>query len=162
MDQQSTFETSVFEKTRKMMSQQENNILLLDDNIITFVARGDLHFYVVGSVSENEIILSAILTAITDSLDILLRGESSKTRVLENLDLVVLVYDEIIDNGLVLELDPETIAERVSMEGEGQGPGSPTGLRIGGQNIDLKNLNEDTIRNAVKGVRDSLIRNLLK
>ena len=44
----------------------------------------------------------------------LLRNSTDRRTLLENYDLLSLCIDEIIDDGIVLETDPVTIAGRVS------------------------------------------------
>ena len=44
--------------------------------------------------------------------NILLRNEVERRNILENLDLVLLIMDEIVDGGIVLETDPNNIANR--------------------------------------------------
>jgi hypothetical protein len=70
--------------------------------------------YVVGPSSENEIFLFNVILALRDSLNILLKNSTDKRTIIENYDLVSLAIDEIVDDGIVLETDPVTIAHRVS------------------------------------------------
>ena len=79
----------------------------------------DLRLFIVAKSSENELIIVSILEALYDSLSALLRVPIEKQAVLENLDLTLLIIDEIIDNGLILETDANTIASRVAMVEEG-------------------------------------------
>ena len=48
----------------------------------------------------------------------LLRGKVEKQTILENLELILLALDELVDDGIILELDPRAIANRVLMKGE--------------------------------------------
>jgi coatomer subunit zeta len=86
--------------------------------------------YVVGSADENEILLFNVIVALRDSLNLLLKSDSStlwilfvlilqrnqidKRTVIENYDLVSLAVDEIVDDGIILETDPVIVATRVS------------------------------------------------
>lgn len=38
-------------------------------------------------------------------------------RLLENLDFLLLVIDELVDGGILLETDPQIISERVALKG---------------------------------------------
>ena len=42
----------------------------------------------------------------------LLRSEVEKRNVLENMDLMLLIMDEIVDGGVIMETDPTGIANR--------------------------------------------------
>ena len=59
----------------------------------------DLIIYFVSGPEENEIMLSAALSALSEALQLLMRNQLEKRGVLENLDLVVLCLDETIDDG---------------------------------------------------------------
>lgn len=107
---------------------------------------GDLHFYVTGGVDENEIILASVLTGFFEAVSLLLRGVMEKRTVLENLDLVLLTLDELVDGGVILETDPNVIANRVSMRGaDGDTP-----------------LAEQSFTQALASAKEQLTRNLLR
>lgn len=57
---------------------------------------------------------ASVILALRDSLNILLKNSVDKRTIIENYDLVSLAIDEIVDDGIVLETDPITIASRVS------------------------------------------------
>ena len=42
------------------------------------------------------------------------RQSIERRAILEHYDLVVITHDEIIDNGVIMDLDPTTIVQRVS------------------------------------------------
>ena len=46
------------------------------------------------------------------------RGSVEKSSLLDNLELVLLTLDELVDNGVILEIDPLAIANRVLMQGQ--------------------------------------------
>ena len=65
---------------------------------------------------------------------------------LENLDLVLLVLDELVDGGVILETDPGVIANRVSMRGaDSETP-----------------LTEQSFAQAIASAREQISRNLLR
>ncbi len=47
----------------------------------------------------------------------MLRGKVEKQTILENLELILLTLDELVDDGIILEIDPLNIANRVLMKG---------------------------------------------
>jgi coatomer subunit zeta len=106
----------------------------------------DLLFYVTSSEHENEIVVSAVLQALFESISMLLRGITEKRTALENLDLVLLAIDELIDGGVILETDPNVIASRVSMRGvDGEVP-----------------ITEQSFIQAFASAREQISRNLLR
>ncbi|KAF2802105.1 snare-like protein [Mytilinidion resinicola] len=107
---QKAFEKGLLEKTAK----QTSDIILYDNRICVFKTEGDLMLYVVGGAEENEILLYHVILALRDSLNILLKNSVDKRTVIENYDLVSLAVDELVDDGIILEIDPVVIASRVS------------------------------------------------
>jgi hypothetical protein len=75
----------------------------------------DVFFYVVGSVSENEIILQTVLEAFVNTLKTVLKGHLDKHTILDNLELLLLTVDEIVDAGTVLETDSNVLSKRVML-----------------------------------------------
>lgn len=126
---------------------------MMDDGLVVYRFIGDLMFYVVGDVDENEILLSDVLTGFCDSITLLLRNAVEKKTVLENLDLVLLAMDEITEGGLILETDPAVIATRVTMRSGDDLNDSPLAL----ENPGLQSLSV-----AFGNVKEQLARSLLK
>ena len=146
-------ETSLFTKTARTNARGEAEILMMDDGLVVYRFIGDLMFYVVGDVDENEILLSDVLTGFCDSITLLLRNAVEKKTVLENLDLVLLAMDEITEGGLILETDPAVIATRVTMRSGDDLNDSPLAL----ENPGLQSLSV-----AFGNVKEQLARSLLK
>ena len=74
----------------------------------------DVTLYLLGSLDENELILQQAFNAFKDSLDLILNSGIDKKNIQENYDMVLLAIDETIDDGIILETDPATIASRVT------------------------------------------------
>ncbi|MCJ1273436.1 Golgi-to-ER vesicle coat component [Puttea exsequens] len=108
--EQKAFEKGLLEKTNK----QSSDIILYDGRIVVFKMEGDVMMYVVGGPEENEILLFGVVLALRDSLAILLKNSTDKRTLIENYDLVSLAIDEIVDDGIILEVDPVVVASRVS------------------------------------------------
>ncbi|EIE23550.1 zeta-cop, subunit of COP-I complex [Coccomyxa subellipsoidea C-169] len=143
---QATYEKSVFAKTNRTLARGEAEITMFDDVIVVYKFIGDLMFFVTGSQDENELILCQVLQGFYESISLLLRSAVEKKTVLENLDLVLLVMDETVDGGLILETDPATIASRVAMRGPD----------------DNLSLTEQTFSRALATAKEQLARSLLK
>eukprot|EP01098_Paradermamoeba_levis_P014375 TRINITY_DN683_c0_g1_i1.p1 TRINITY_DN683_c0_g1~~TRINITY_DN683_c0_g1_i1.p1 ORF type:complete len:202 (-),score=64.60 TRINITY_DN683_c0_g1_i1:167-709(-) len=119
-------EKNVFNKT----SRANGDIILLDGMIIVYRGAADVLFYVAGDENENELLLSNVLNVLYDAISILLSvpssaGQIDKRSLLENLDYILLCVDELLDGGVVLESEPQVIANKVLMkevEGATDGP----------------------------------------
>ena len=145
--QQMKFEKEVFTKTQRNNARGEAEIALLDHHVVVYKFCADLHFFVTAHVDENEIIVATVLNAFFDAVSLLLRGVVEKRAALENLDLVLLTIDELIDGGIILETDPNAIANRVTMRGC-ESEATP--------------LAEQSLSSALAIAREQLTRNLLR
>ncbi|CCH60773.1 hypothetical protein TBLA_0D02700 [Henningerozyma blattae CBS 6284] len=110
LKKQIEFEKSLVKKTHK----QDSEILIFENNLVIYKEYLDLTIYLIGSLDENEIILQQAFAAIRDSLDLILESGIDKKNIQEHYDMVLLIIDETIDNGIILETDSATIASRAT------------------------------------------------
>ncbi|ORX85224.1 coatomer protein [Basidiobolus meristosporus CBS 931.73] len=122
LKEQKAFEKALFEKTRRTNSE----IILFEGQVVVYRSSVDVYFYVVGSAEENELLLSSVLSAYYEAVSTLLRDQIEKRTVLDHYDLVTLALDETIDDGIILEVEPENIVSRVSKRGQDSFEGSLT------------------------------------
>ncbi|XP_077171359.1 coatomer subunit zeta-2 isoform X2 [Paroedura picta] len=108
--EQKLFEKNVFNKTHKTDSE----IAFLEGLTIVYKSSIDLFLYVVGSSQENELMLMSVLSCLFESLSHLLRKNVEKRTLLENMDGVLLVVDEIVDGGVILECDPQQVVQNMN------------------------------------------------
>ncbi|KFQ22977.1 Coatomer subunit zeta-1, partial [Mesitornis unicolor] len=108
---QAAFERSIFSKTHR----GGDEVACLDGLTVVYRSSVDLFFYVVGGCQENELMLSAVLTCLLDTLSHLLRKEVEKRWLLENMEGTFLVVDEIVDRGVILESDSQQVIQRLSL-----------------------------------------------
>ncbi|TXG68521.1 hypothetical protein EZV62_003456 [Acer yangbiense] len=123
------------------------DITILDDNIIVYKFVQDLHFFVTGSVEENELLLSSVLQGFFDAVTLLLRNNVDNREALKNLDLIFLCLDEIVDRGIILETDASVIAVKVAIQTM-DATGAP--------------LAEQSLTQALATAKEHLTRSLLK
>merc|ERR1712137_649608 len=105
----------------KIVAQRSLNStdgVIIDDVLVLYKVSAGTFFCVVGSMEENPYILSAALDCLFQATSNLLRGQVDRRTLLENLDYLILVMDEVIDKGILMETDAEAIADRVSAEAE--------------------------------------------
>jgi len=127
------FEKKLFEKTMRTNAKSEAEIIMFDNMVTVYRNNADIWFYIVGSQSENELILVNVLTALFDALATSLRATPDKRNLMDNFDTLLLTIDELIDGGMILETDPNTIVNRVGMKGSDGGVvagGAPDGAYI--------------------------------
>ncbi|CAM9843892.1 unnamed protein product [Bubo scandiacus] len=109
--EQAAFERSIFLKTHRAGGE----VACLEGLTVIYRSSIDLFFYVVGGCQENELMLSAVLACLLDTLSHLLRREVEKRWLLDNMEGTFLVVDEIVDGGVILESDPQQVIQRLSL-----------------------------------------------
>eukprot|EP01060_Flectonema_neradi_P000397 TRINITY_DN1025_c0_g1_i1.p1 TRINITY_DN1025_c0_g1~~TRINITY_DN1025_c0_g1_i1.p1 ORF type:complete len:170 (+),score=37.54 TRINITY_DN1025_c0_g1_i1:48-557(+) len=108
LDKQAAFEKKLYEKTHLNTTPQPKeggDITLVDSHTVVFNMNPETYFYVIGSLNENELVISNCLTTIEGVVKQLFRVD--KRTLLENFDLLVLVVDEVIDDGILLNPSTE-------------------------------------------------------
>ena len=108
LDRQAKFESTLYSKTKSgpMETPKEGgDITIVESHTVVFRLDPEVYFYVIGSLDENEIVISNALCIVYESLSGLLRSPVSveKRQLLENFDLLVLVIDETFHDGLMLQ-----------------------------------------------------------
>ncbi|KAM4531095.1 coatomer subunit zeta-2 isoform 2-T2 [Odontesthes bonariensis] len=109
LKEQKNFESNVFDKTHKA----DNEITFLEGMTIVYKSNIDLFFYVVGSAQENELMLMSVLNCVFDSLSYIIRINVERQSLLDNMEGVLLVFDEIIDGGVIIESDPQQVVHKI-------------------------------------------------
>ena len=88
------FEKKLFDKTARTNAKSDAEIIILDGLVTVYRNSGDVWFYVVGSQTENELILVNMLSALHEALSSLLRAPPDKRLLLEpflNMEVASLV-----------------------------------------------------------------------
>jgi len=105
-----------FEK--QLFSRANAEITMINRLTCVYKSNVDLYFYVIGSSQENELILQSVLNCLYESVSLILRKNVEKKSMLENMDIMLLAFDEICDGGIPLETDPQVVAQRVALRVE--------------------------------------------
>lgn len=114
LKEQKAFEKNLFNKTHRANAE----VIMLDGYTCVYKSSVDLFFYVIGGGNENSLILASVLNCLYDSANQILRKNVEKRALLDNLDTIVLAVDEICDNGIILEADPNLVVQRVALKPE--------------------------------------------
>lgn len=149
LKEQRSFEKKLFLKTSK---DQDSEIVLLDEMTIIYRANVDLFFYIIGSSSENELVLSAMLTTFYDSVSAILAKNVEKRCLLQNLHQVLLLVDEMVDDGIVMDTEPQSIIQKI-----GCAPVSMSGLA----GLDT-GLGEQTVAQVIQSAKEFKWGSILK
>lgn len=107
---QKQFEKDLFKKTFK----QNTDIILFNNYTVVYKEYSDTIVYVIGGLNENEVLLYNVLQGLTGAIEIILGSQLDKRSMLESYDMLALAVDETVDDGIILETDPNAIAARVT------------------------------------------------
>lgn len=110
VQEQKAFEKKLFSKTHRANSE----IVLLDGITVVYRSNVDLYFYVMGAESENELALRSLLSCVYESVSRLLRKNVEKRTLMENMDGLLMIVDETIDQGIMLECDSDSLSQRLA------------------------------------------------
>jgi len=108
------FEKTLFQKTHKANAE----IIMLDGLTCLYKSSVDLFFYVVGSGQENELLLMAVLDCLFSTVSGILRKNVDKKSLCDNMEVIMLAMDEMIDNGMIMESDPQQVISRVAIRSD--------------------------------------------
>lgn len=118
VDAQFAFEQTLHTKTRTAgasNNSSEGDVLLYQGSTIVYVLDAELGYYVVGPADENELVLSSVLTCVYESMQTLLKTVQplEKRPLLEAYESLLLVIDETIDDGIILETSASAVVAEV-------------------------------------------------
>lgn len=108
------FDKQIYSKTKSIKVREK--IFTIDGLVVVHRCNNDLHLYVVGSRSENPLILDQILNCLTEVVASLLNRSDQQSAVHENIDQLIIALDEICDSGIILETNPSLVIDRVSLK----------------------------------------------
>ena len=110
------FEHHLHSKTMKVnANNMESEALLIEEYSVVFKLVNDLVLYVLADAEENEILMTALLEAIVEAMETLYRGELQEKAVVDEIELLMLAWDEAVADGVILSCDAETIVENTMM-----------------------------------------------
>jgi len=113
-------EEKKFEK--QLFSKSNSDITMINRMVCVSKSNVDLYFYVIGSSQENELLLNHVLGTLYDSVSFILRKNVEKRSLMDNLDTIMLVFDEICDGGIPLASDAHKVTAAVAVKMDEQGP----------------------------------------
>eukprot|EP00759_Apiculatamorpha_spiralis_P040406 PhF_6_TR3898/c0_g1_i1/m.5492/K20472/COPZ, RET3; coatomer subunit zeta len=97
-------------------SNNMENIILYEGYTVIYKTDADITLMVLGPLDENEVVLYSVLTCVYESLQTLLKcnGALDKRMLLESYDAVVLVVDEVLDDGVIMETNSANVCPDVA------------------------------------------------
>jgi len=118
--QQKQFERQLFLKSNKNNSSKLNlyecDILNIENYVAIFKCYVDMSIYVLGERNDNELALSQVLETIHDCFDRVFKHNIERKSLINNMTAVILVIDELIDGGIVMASDAQTVLSRINLK----------------------------------------------
>ena len=88
----------------------ENDIMNVEDYVACFRCYVDMTIYVIGDgKNDNELILASVLDTIHECFDTVFKHNIERKSLINNMTGVILVIDELIDQGIIMQLEPAVI-----------------------------------------------------
>ncbi|BFU25022.1 clathrin adaptor complex small chain subfamily protein [Entamoeba histolytica HM-1:IMSS-B] len=101
----------------KAVSGKGNSeLFLLDKYVVLYRMVSDLIIAALTDPQENELFVSNALNCIVEGFEIIFDKGLDKKIALEFYDKIAIAIDEVIDDGIILEVDSEEMANRVSFK----------------------------------------------
>ena len=118
--QQKLFERQLHFKSNKLsnsskINMYENDIMTVESYTAIFRVYTDMSIYILGNRDDNELVLSQVLEVIHECFDKLFKHSIERKSLISNMTAVILVIDEIIDSGIVMTTDYQTILKRINI-----------------------------------------------
>ena len=95
----------------------ENDIMTVENYTAIFRCYVDMTIYILGSKDDNELVLAMVLDTIHECFDTVFKHSIERKSLINNMTAVILVIDELIDQGIVMAAESSTILKRINIKG---------------------------------------------
>jgi hypothetical protein len=120
-ESQTAFEASTHSKIRassdasQVSSTSEGDVMIMNGNTIVYLCDPELTYLVVGGGDENELVLGAVLSCLIEAMQTVAKISTPMDLrgLLEGYDALVLIVDEMIDDGIILDVSASDVAANV-------------------------------------------------
>ena len=110
----------------KPLNMYENDIMTVENYVAIFRCYTDMSIYILGDKDDNELILAMVLDTVHECFDKVFKHSIERKALINNMTAVILVIDELIDQGIVMATDSATILKRINIKGSVGGIGGTT------------------------------------
>jgi hypothetical protein len=95
----------------------ENDIMTVENYVAIFRCYADMTIYLLGDKDDNELVLAQVLDCVHDCWDKIFKHSIERKSLINNMTAVILVIDELVDQGIIMSTDPNTILKRINIKG---------------------------------------------
>jgi len=108
------FERQIYSKTKSQKAKDD--IFVIDNAMVVHRYVAELHIYVVGNRKENPLVLERVLNCLVEVTSTLLSKGAEQKPLVDHLDKFIVMFDEVCDQGTILETDPNLVLDRVCLK----------------------------------------------
>jgi len=98
------------------INMYENDIMTVENYVAIFRVYVDMSIYILGNKDDNELVLASVLEVVNDCFDKVFKHSIERKSLINNMTAVILVIDELIDQGIVMTTDSQTILKRINIK----------------------------------------------
>ena len=88
--------------------------MTVDNYVAIFRSYSDMSIFIIGHSEDNELILAQLLDCMHECFDRIFRKGIERKSLIDNMSGVILIVDELLDQGVIMHLDPSTIIARIN------------------------------------------------
>lgn len=125
-DTQAAFEADLMQRVHRLPTRNDVEVVIMKSTVALFRSINDICIFVVADADENAFILLEVANEIPTVLNNITSGQVGKRQLFDHLDDVFLMLDEIVDEGVIFEVDPNMTTNRIRMVDSGEGVAEPT------------------------------------
>ncbi|ESS67653.1 coatomer zeta subunit [Trypanosoma cruzi] len=119
MDKQRALELGIHaaarDPKRGCSNSMDGDVMIHGGHTVLLHVFEDITFIVIGDGSENELVLHSVLRGLVDAMRQELKVSDLNLRILlGKYDAVLLTVDELVDEGIILETNPNSICQDVA------------------------------------------------
>ena len=89
----------------KPLNMYDNDIMTVENYVAIFRCYVDMSIYILGEKDDNELILAMVLDTVHECFDKVFKHSIERKSLINNMTAVILVIDELIDQGIVMATD---------------------------------------------------------
>ena len=90
--------------------------MTVDNYVAIFRCYTDMTIYILGEQDDNEMVLSQVLESIHECFDKVFKHNIERKSLINNMTAVILVIDELIDQGIIMTTDHQVILKRINIK----------------------------------------------